>query len=166
MARYSRFITSNTVPNVVLGLGLLCVFASVISLVDAFLSHNDEVNATVQLGSAQTVDGLCHQQVLLTFCNVSRREVRIVGFIPFCCSGQFGFAVMEAVDYPETFRPGQELRIACEASFSARPGDPGRILERVAGELLLDIDDTLVRKPVLVLVNTTAAIPGQGKASD
>lgn len=146
------------IPNVARGLGLLCVLGSLAWMATSLTADKTGIEVHVDFGAAEIKDGLCNHPVSLTFRNTGSNKVRPVGFVPFCCSGKFGFAVTEAVDYPSQLSPGDAMQIQCAATYSVKPDEPARVLERIAGELLLDIDDELVSKPVTVSIRTWTAL--------
>lgn len=55
-------------------------------------------------------------------------------------------------------KPCESFHVDCVASFSTENRKAGERLERVAGELLLNVDQQLVRQEVFVSLDPIAAI--------
>ena len=148
-------------------LSSMVCFASAAAL---FLNRNvtlcDPVVATIYLGRSQLREDYCAQDVMIRFHNASDRSIRIIGFTPFCCSGQFGFAVRSIGNLPPQLAPGEGFTIECEAEFSKAPKLPDDRLERVAGQLLMDINDILVRQDVTVCIFRSNALSSCDSTTD
>ncbi len=128
----------------------ICFAAGTVMFVMWWPTLNDPVVATISLGPSSLDVEYCTQDVTIHFRNDSNRDIRVIGFTPFCCSGQFGFAVKSVGVVPPLLAPGEEFSIECEASFSQNTLNADDRLERVAGQLLMDIDRVLVSQDVNV----------------
>lgn len=117
----------------------------------------DPIETTVTLGRASKSDKNYSQDVTIRFRNCSRRTIRIIGFIPYCCSGKFSFAVKSVGTMPPELAPGEHYTIECEAGFAESTQHSEDRLERVAGQLLMDIDRQLIRQDVSVCIVASEA---------
>ena len=104
------------------------------------------ISYSVEILDSELQADLCLQRMAITVKNCDKRTIRVIGFIPYCCNGKFGFGVTE-VDIPEFLPSGNSFRIEATASFS-KIGDDW--LERVAGVVLIDDAKSLNREEIIV----------------
>lgn len=115
------------------------------------------LSVAVDVSDAKLLDdGLYCQDIGFTVVNQSNRNLRIIGIVPFCCSGNYGFGIKEQAFFPNPFRPGDVYYFVGNASFGDAANHENAMLERIALEILVEDESRLVSREVPVKIRPPA----------